>query len=61
MTLSKEIKKPTKSKGAEFDPDAWDRFERAVDVALHTPAKHKAAPKKKPAKKSDPKKDRNLK
>ncbi|MEX1152673.1 hypothetical protein [Parvibaculum sp.] len=37
-------------------PDAWDRFERAVDVALKTPPIHKEAPKpkrkpkKKPAK-----------
>jgi len=43
--------KPQKSKTQETDvrPDAWDRFERAVDVAanhspLHKPAKpHKAA------------------
>lgn len=31
-------------------PDAWERFERAVDVALKTPPMHKEAPKKKPAK-----------
>ena len=23
-------------------PDAWQRFEQAVDVALHTPPSHKA-------------------
>jgi hypothetical protein len=23
------------------DPDAWQRFERAVDVALHTAPKHR--------------------
>ena len=23
------------------DPEGWTRFERAVDAALHTPAKHK--------------------
>jgi hypothetical protein len=23
------------------DPEGWQRFERAVDAALHTPAKHK--------------------
>jgi hypothetical protein len=25
------------------DPDAWRRFERAVDAALHTPPKHREA------------------
>jgi hypothetical protein len=28
----------------------WSRFERAVDVALKTPAKHKAASRKRPKK-----------
>jgi hypothetical protein len=23
------------------DPEGWQRFERAVDAALHTPPKHK--------------------
>ena len=26
----------------EFEPDAWERFERAVDKALHTPPKRQA-------------------
>jgi hypothetical protein len=34
------------------DPDAWSRFEHAVDAALHTPAKHrtKDKPESSPAK-----------
>jgi len=28
-------------------PEDWRRFERAVDVALKTPAKHKTASRKK--------------
>jgi len=27
----------------EDDPKAWERFERAVDAALHTPPKHRKA------------------
>lgn len=37
----------------EEDKSDWTRFERAVDIALKTPAKHKSAirkSKKKPAK-----------
>jgi hypothetical protein len=36
------------------EPDAWQRFERAVDVALHTPAKHRK-PKDKPESSPAPK------
>jgi len=40
-------------KSPEPDPDAWQRFERAVDAALHTPAQHrkpKGKPESSPAK-----------
>jgi hypothetical protein len=39
-----------KMRSAKEKDDAWERFERAVDVALKTPPMHKEAPKKKPAK-----------
>jgi hypothetical protein len=32
--------------------DAWDRFERAIDIALHTPAMHKTKIEKKPTEKA---------
>ena len=46
---------PKDHKNPESDdqrPDAWERFERAVDAALHTPPKHRssASKKKKPPK-----------
>jgi hypothetical protein len=36
------------------DHDGWQRFERAVDAALHSPPKHKAKAKREssPAKRS---------
>ena len=37
-------------KTPEPDPDAWQRFERAVDAALHTPAKHREAKPKEESK-----------
>jgi hypothetical protein len=42
-----------KSKKPEIDlrPDGWERFERAVDIAVTTPAKHRAARKRHPASK----------
>jgi hypothetical protein len=37
------------SKGAqEIFPDAWERFERAVDAAVKSGPKHKKAPGKQP-------------
>ena len=30
----------------ELRPDGWERFEKAVDVAARTPAKHRGAPLK---------------
>jgi hypothetical protein len=41
-------------KHPEPDPDAWQRFERAVDAALHTPAQHRK-PKDKPESSREPK------
>ena len=32
---------PSPDTPPEPDPEGWARFERAVDAALHTPAKHK--------------------
>jgi hypothetical protein len=29
-------------------PDAWERFERAVDVVMKSPPKHQSAPQRKP-------------
>jgi hypothetical protein len=31
----------------EMQPDAWDRFERAVDVVAKSPPQHRAKPKPK--------------
>jgi hypothetical protein len=39
----------------ELHPDAWARFERAAGVVAKTPPQHRVA-KKKPAKKTKPKK-----
>ena len=38
----------------EQEPGAWERFERAVDVALKTPPMHKEAPKPKHKSKDKP-------
>ena len=31
----------------ELRPDGWERFERAVDAALHTPPQHRTTKKAK--------------
>jgi len=36
-----------KSKKIELEPDAWQRFERAVDVVAKSPPQHRMAAKKK--------------
>jgi hypothetical protein len=41
-------KAPEKEK-LEFHPDAWARFERAIDVAAKAPPQHRKAKKKKKA------------
>tara|TARA_R110000868_G_scaffold58025_1_gene178961 strand:- start:1505 stop:1687 length:183 start_codon:yes stop_codon:yes gene_type:complete len=48
MTNSKGDEK--KNKRATDEVDVWDRFERAVDIALHTRPVHKESPKKATAK-----------
>ena len=37
----------TKDEPIELRPDGWERFERAVDVALKMPAKHRVTSKPK--------------
>lgn len=34
-------------KEVEFEPDAWERFERAVKVVAKSPPQHRVAKKKK--------------
>ena len=46
---AKPPKKP-KPEEIETEPDAWERFERAVDVLAHTPPKPRIKPKPKPEK-----------
>jgi hypothetical protein len=49
-------KKPQKEKEIEFESDAMERFERAVDVVAKRPPQHRVAKKKKTAlKKRKPK------
>jgi hypothetical protein len=43
----------SKKRDIELAPDAWSRFERAIDVVAKSPPQHRA-PKKKPAKKKKP-------
>jgi hypothetical protein len=45
-------KSPNKEKEIELEPDAWQRFERAVDVVVKSPPQHRKAKKKKPSKKA---------
>ncbi|NVN85408.1 MAG: hypothetical protein HXX15_04885 [Rhodopseudomonas sp.] len=40
-------KTKAKTKDVEFEPDAWDRFERAAGVVAKSPPQHRAAKKKK--------------
>lgn len=48
--MAKNLK--SKKPEDEIEPDAWERFERAVDVALKTPPMHREAPKAKTKKRS---------
>jgi hypothetical protein len=34
---------PTTADESASGPDAWQRFERAIDAALHTPPQHREA------------------
>jgi len=45
------MKKGKPNRVVELEPDAWDRFERAVDAAIKSGPKHRVAKKKKTAKK----------
>jgi hypothetical protein len=45
--------KPNAVKPIEFEPDAWHRFERAVDVVAKSPPQHRE-PKPKAKKKAKP-------
>jgi len=49
------MKKPQAQKEIELEPDAWQRFERAVDVVSKSPPQHRT----KPAKKARPKKKKS--
>ena len=40
--------KNPKEKEIEVHPDAWERFERAVDVVMKSPPKHQSAAQRKP-------------
>ena len=45
--------KQKKSESIELEPDAWARFERAVDVVMKSPPQHRsAADKPKPKRKA---------
>jgi hypothetical protein len=43
---------PKKKHDVEFAPDAWQRFERAVDVVAKSPPQHRTKPKPKRAKRT---------
>jgi hypothetical protein len=39
------MKRPQTEKEVELQPDAWQRFERAVDVVAKSPPQHRVAKK----------------
>jgi hypothetical protein len=43
--------KPKKEKEPEFEPDAWERFERAVKVVAKSPPQHREKKDKRKKKK----------
>jgi hypothetical protein len=43
-----KTKPPKDARDIEVLPDAWERFERAVDVVMKSPPKHQSAPLRKP-------------
>jgi hypothetical protein len=46
MAFLSMAKSPTKdSKQIELEPDAWQRFERAVDVVVKSPPQHRTTKK----------------
>lgn len=50
--------KKSSEKAPEFEPDAWQRFKRAVDAVSKSPPQHRVAKKKK---KTAPKKTKTPK
>jgi hypothetical protein len=48
-------KVPKDKQEIELEPDAWERFERAVDVVAKSPPQHRTKPK------ADPKKTKRRK
>jgi hypothetical protein len=48
----------TRKEKIELEPDAWQRFERAVNVVAKSPPQHRVAKKKAATKKTTPKKAR---
>jgi hypothetical protein len=44
----------------EFHPDAWERFERAIDTAVKAPPQHRKK-RQKPPKKASPKSTKRAK
>jgi hypothetical protein len=57
MADSKRVSQKKTEPEIEFEPDAWQRFERAVKVVAKSPPQHREAPKPKRKKKaSQPKK-----
>ena len=43
--MSGKPKSSCKAEDIEIDPDAWERFEHAVDVVIKSGPKHRQAPK----------------
>jgi hypothetical protein len=43
--------KKAKAEKVEFEPDAWERFERAVKVVAKSPPQHRTSKKKRKTKK----------
>ena len=55
--MSKPPKKPN-PKEIETEPDAWERFERAVGILAHTPPKPKHVKSRESRNKDGPKRGR---
>jgi hypothetical protein len=47
------MKKQLPTKETELHPEAWSRFERAVDVVAKSPPQHKTKGEKSPGKKKN--------
>jgi hypothetical protein len=45
--------KPSAPSDIESSPDAWEKFERAVDTVVKAPPQHKVSAKKQPKKDSE--------